>query len=420
MFVVAMGSMLTTIMLNRSVTELLVANRSLANQQAFHLAEAGMDDAIVTLRAFLTTTGSPPAQLLQGTTELTMGQSTFRIVPDPKNAASFIDYFTIEASGTLRGLTRPRRLTGLFRTESFARYAYFTNFETMRNGQVVWFSTSNTVEGPLHTNGQLNISNAPTFNGPVSSVAASINYMHGGPPSDAPNFQQSVDLGVPPIQMPTSLEVLKNAASNGGLRLSGDTTLRLDGTTVFVTNSAKGWTEHPMALPGNQTIFVDGNVVVGRSTLNGQLTVGSSQDITVSDWIEYRCNPEAPQADADCLDPVSGTAVYNDDLMGLVAEHDVKVSPSAPFDMHIQASIMAVEGSFFVEAWNIGSAKGTLHVFGGITQNYRGPVGTFNPMTGVGVSGYRKDYHYDSRLRNLSPPFYPTTGRFESVIWQDQ
>ena len=47
-----------------------------------------------------------------------------------------------------------------------------------------------------------------------------------------------------------------------------------------------------------------------------------------------------------------------------------------------------------------------MKVDGAIAQRFRGPVGTFNSSTGLGVTGYTKDYNYDQRLRYRSPPFF--------------
>ena len=81
---------------------------------------------------------------------------------------------------------------------------------------------------------------------------------------------------------------------------------------------------------------------------------------------------------------------------------------------------MALGNSFTVEDWNQGPPKGTLTVLGGIIQDYRGPVGTFNPSTNTKVSGYTKNYQYDARLMTNPPPFYPTTGDYVIVSWQEE
>jgi len=80
---------------------------------------------------------------------------------------------------------------------------------------------------------------------------------------------------------------------------------------------------------------------------------------------------------------------------------------------------MALNTSFMVDNWSGVGPKGTLTVYGGIIQHNRGPVGTFNGSTGQKISGYSKDYSYDSRLLNAPPPFLPTTGDYVTLSWED-
>ena len=74
----------------------------------------------------------------------------------------------------------------------------------------------------------------------------------------------------------------------------------------------------------------------------------------------------------------------------------------------IDAAILALQHSFLVNNWSAGSPENTLTVYGAIDQNWRGAVGTFG-YGGI-VSGYDKDYDWDSRLQYVTPPFYLTPG----------
>ena len=57
-------------------------------------------------------------------------------------------------------------------------------------------------------------------------------------------------------------------------------------------------------------------------------------------------------------------------------------------------------------------------MWGGLIQQYRGPVGTFNG-SGQVATGYRKDYHYDPRVTGRTPPAFPLTGVYEKVAWSE-
>jgi hypothetical protein len=69
-----------------------------------------------------------------------------------------------------------------------------------------------------------------------------------------------------------------------------------------------------------------------------------------------------------------------------------------------------------VEKYNTGNHRGELTVYGSISQNVRGPVGTikWNKQT-----GYSKDYHYDLRLASNVPPYFPVTGVYDVTRWAE-
>ena len=51
-------------------------------------------------------------------------------------------------------------------TDRFSRFAYFSEDE-----DGIWFFSSDTLHGPVHTNGQFNLDGGPVFFGPISSVS---------------------------------------------------------------------------------------------------------------------------------------------------------------------------------------------------------------------------------------------------------
>ena len=110
------------------------------------------------------------------------------------------------------------------------------------------------------------------------------------------------------------------------------------------------------------------------------------------------------------------------DVLGILSEQNIQVRTSSNGDFQIDATMMALNGSFGVENYNSGSPRGKLHVYGGITQNLRGAVGTSTVKTirdhwgrvtteVVPATGYSKDYSYDPKLSTNPPPYWPTTGK---------
>jgi hypothetical protein len=140
-------------------------------------------------------------------------------------------------------------------------------------------------------------------------------------------------------------------------------------------------------------------------TLNGQLTIASEDDIVITGSVVYHVYPGGS------------------DVLGLVANNDVAVQHASGADvtddLTIDAAIMSLNHSFYVQNWKTGGNTActsshpcadppdhSLNINGVITQEFRGPVGTFDPATGNLSTGYNKNYTYDTRLKYLSPPYF--------------
>ncbi|MFA5092381.1 MAG: DUF4900 domain-containing protein [Candidatus Omnitrophota bacterium] len=383
--------------------------------QAIDIAEAGLDRALVWIRAQASPPGSAtnPWGGVQVLGNPTIGSYSVTITDlgSPSGSPS-IKRYKVTSTSTVSGINQT--LTNYLQTDNYARYIWFTNRENY-GGTNVWFWNQDRLNGPTHTNGHFNIAGTPVFDGAVESVDDYIRYFNNGnninssnlsnPPYDTPDFNSTVDLGVSSTNMPTQALSLRAASTSaGGLRLKGNSTIVLNANgTMNVTNSDKGWSNRNMPLPTNGALFVNNGNLTISGTLNGRLTAGASKDINIPNSIVYANDPRVNPASTDTL--------------GLISEQDVVVSSGAPNNVEVDASIMALNTSFMVENWWTGGAKGTLSVFGGIIQNERGPVGTFSGNTKV--SGYSKDYNYDTRLLNSPPPFVPTTGDYITLAWEN-
>lgn len=416
----------TAAFLNRGIFQ----NRSVIafqkNIQAFNLAESGLDQSIIWFRA------QPSSPLGNYTNPWNIGGAASNVVvgnytgtfsvaiTDLGNpgANPGVRRYRIVSTGTVSNISRV--LTNYVETDNYARYIWFTNSESY-GGINVWFWSQDYLNGPTHTNGHFNIYGNPTFAGAVESVDTYIRYFNNGnninlsqtsnPPYDIPNFQGGMTFGVNATNMPTQALNLRSAASSsGGIWLIGDTTIVLNSNaTMNVTNSNKGWNNKNMALPANGALFVNkdsrgrgGNLTIS-GTLSGKLTVGAAANVNIPNNIVYANDPRINPSSTDTL--------------GLLSEQNVVIASSSPTNLEIDASVMALNTSFMLNNWWMGPPKGTLTVFGGIIQNQRGPVGSFSGSTKV--SGYSKNYTYDSRLLNNPPPFYPTTGDYVTLSWEE-
>ena len=109
----------------------------------------------------------------------------------------------------------------------------------------------------------------------------------------------------------------------------------------------------------------------------------------------------------------------SNDLLGICAENSVLITNNTPnqSDINIHGSIYCEKGGFGAEKYDTRPKSGNINLLGGIIQNTRKAVGTFD-SSGL-KTGFAKRYKYDDRLMVASPPFFPGTGGFEIVSWYE-
>jgi len=292
--------------------------------------------------------------------------------------------------------------------ENFARFAYFTDEETMVSGTNVWFTTGDILRGPVHSNSQFNINGDPIFIKEVTTTEASVNY--GGVSN--PDFREGIEFNAGRIELPTDTSKIRAKALEAeGLHFTGnaDLTLAYDPVTLFASVDVdQGSGGVLYQIPDNGVLYVEGDVTIW-GTLSGQLTVACSGDMYIVNDLLYTTDPR--------VDP------HSTDLLGLIAEGNILMADTAANldagDETIMAVMMALGTSFMVENYNFGTPRGYLRIIGGVIQAHRGPVGTFNPITLTLVTGYEKDYVWDSRLADNPPPSFPTTGMVLTLAWRE-
>jgi len=405
----------TAVFVNQSVSQNNAANIFRRQTQAFNAADAGLDHAIVWLRA----QGAPPIGNRTnpwGTTQ-NLGGSYNVVITDLGivGGSSSIRRYMITSTGTSGNMSRVLR--NYVQVDNYARYIWYTDRETF-NGTNVWFWSQDHLNGPTHTNAHYNIYGNPVFEGEVRSVDDYIRFFNNGnnvnlsqttnPPYDNPDFQSGFVFGADQSTMPNTALSLRSAASSSGIYLTGNTTVVLNNNgTMNVTNNNKSpkWHNKNMPLPVNGALFVNNGNLTISGTLNGRLTVGASSDVNIAGNIIYASNPAVNPSSTDTL--------------GVIAERDIVIPSNASTNLTINACLMALNTSFYLDNWDSGLPKGNLNVYGGIIQKERGPVGTFNAATGQKITGYSKQYDYDSRLVNSPPPFMPTTGDYITLSWEE-
>jgi len=307
--------------------------------------------------------------------------------------------FSILSVGTVRG----RSIVIMRETVKQKTWAKYALWMSRNNG--IYFKSGEKFYGSIYSTEQLSFSGDPEFFGDCASAAST----YGGSTNDC-IFHNGFQTGVSNQSMQkVSFSNLQNKAS---LQLEGRTYVTFSGTNMLITNSRQGWVNQVAGCSTSAVIYVKtsatgssstkpGDIYVG-GTLDGRVTLVAERDFYITNHIYYAVD--------------SKTNLLSDDALGMIAKRDISVTASAPNDLNIYAHMMATglydtndvtDGTFGVAGFDSGSPRGRLMVHGGIVQDDRGAVGTFNPATGQTVTGYYKDYTYDTRFELDPPPEYP-------------
>jgi Tfp pilus assembly protein PilX len=326
---------------------------------------------------------------------------------------------------------------------------------------------NDTVAGPLHTNDSIMICGNPgtTFgrsagdqieiaNGDTANYASV--RICPNPPPGQPATANGPGTHNPQAEfmaMPTTTGPLAAAAGAAGTTYHpvGRTTIQLLGATnqVRINGVTHAWPPNGVihvsnngscagydpADPDNSSTACGDAFVYG--TYNKGLTIAAQNDIVVRD---------------DIINNGGGSA--SDSMLGLIATNFVRVwhpvddeptryrDAGSPYwgkcrsneltgggspptgglgNVRIDAAILALTGSFMVDAYDCGSSfQGTLTVNGAIVQKYRGPV-AYRGGSPVVDSGYIKNYTYDDRFRLRNPPqFLPPESAVFKVVRVNQ
>jgi cytoskeletal protein CcmA (bactofilin family) len=300
-------------------------------------------------------------------------------------------------------------------SNSFSLFAWMTNLE---NG--VFWITGDSVWGRVHSNDNLTVSGSPVFLAKVTTAKGFIpplgksKSIGGKVYTNKAIFKNppQPETGVARIDFPMDLTGLASAAVTGGRKYTGDIWVTLDGKNPTVNGDGKAYIRATKTGPIVDSIALSdagfNGVIQGTGRVNvegkldGKLTIASystplglTNDVYIQGDILYEQNPRYGPSD---------------DVLGLVANHNVLVADNVPVggNREIHASIFARTGSFGAENYSGRPIQGELRVLGSIVQNIRGPVGTFSGASTLN-HGFYKRYRYDERLSDLGfrPPSYP-------------
>ncbi|QIV78929.1 hypothetical protein [Fervidobacterium pennivorans] len=180
----------------------------------------------------------------------------------------------------------------------------------------------------------------------------------------------------------------------------------------------------------NGVVYATGDITIDGptelSTYKGNYTLFSENDIIIKDRLipydtfasQFTNNERGNNGDSVSKTKLPSIKDFvntqETSSLNLVAINNVRVGKKLT-NMKIFASLFAFDGSFTVDGYNTGRSSKQLFVFGSIMQNYRGPVGTFDPRTGRTITGYYKIYAYDPRIMTGAYQPYGTPARSQTV-----
>ncbi|MBI5024370.1 MAG: DUF4900 domain-containing protein [Candidatus Omnitrophica bacterium] len=372
---------------------------------------------------------------------------------------------------------------------NFARYSLFTNSQTTQSGTNVWFTDKTRFAGPVHTNARFNFALNPsgTFDDVVTQNDQLTRFYNNGSAvnldaafngtRDVPVFNDTFTRNAGTITLSSSSQQTdmenqakggQTFASNGvyvpnsngnltgGIYVRGDGTVNMSvdggnnavytvtqgGTTTITVNK----TNNTTTVVGSTTntyngipdgidnvgtlIYATGGItsLAGTVQEDTQITVASAGDMSITNNILYQnYTPGVGTPGTSGYVPPTADGATN--LLGLVSwGGNVRISTSAPNNVNVHSTILARQGVFQVDNYSSGSPRGTATLLGGIISDDYGAFGTFNGSTGQQVSGYGRNFVYDTRMdAGNAPPYFPslntfiafTNGITDKIVWQE-
>lgn len=343
---------------------------------------------------------------------------------DPHGAGpdkwDFPYYYRLQTTARIGGTVRKVLLAGDFtvrvQRDNFAKYALFTNRQTMPSGTEVWFTNRTNFSGPIHTNDRFNFALNPSgiFDGAVTQHEQTARFYNNGWPvlmdaqsngtRDVPTFHQPFSRGADEIVLSSSVEkqdmvdeakggtspsgngifVPNNGTQvTGGIYVNGNASVNLgldaghnavytvtQGTTtkiITVNRTAQqtavqtvgGGTVNYTGIPDGMDdlgtlIFVNGNIssLAGTVQEDTEITIASENDIVITNNLVYGDYTPAQGVPGD-VSYVPPTAEGADNLLGIVAWNgDVRISTAAPDNINVHGSILAQDGIMSVDDYN--------------------------------------------------------------------
>lgn len=442
--VIFIASLVLVAILGNAAIQQRVVRSTTAREQAFHIAEAGVNYYQWRLAHY-------PSDYTNGTgaagpyvidykdtdNQTVIGKVSLNITA-PVTGSTVV---TIAATGwTLANPNIKRTITVRYGIPSLAQYAFLTNTD-------IWIGDTESVNGSMHANGGIRFDG--TGNAPIKSAKSTYtcqawsgspcpavkNGVWGSAPTSTQSYWQFPVPQVDFSAITANLATIKAGAQSNGLYFgpsnqqgyslvfNNDSTVTVHKVTSLRSH-ATGWDVNGVA--HNENLDYQNRSLVGTYPLpaNGLIYI---EDRT---WVEGQISgrvlvaaaklPYNPATAPSILIPNNLTYTVKDGtkVLGLIAQKDVLITYYAPSTMSIDAAMIAQNGSaqFYYFPGNV---KTQINIYGAVASY---GIWTWSWVNGGGgiVSGFQNtNTTYDGNLLYGPPPSFPlSSSGYQQITWQ--
>ena len=423
--------------------QLRAVRTTVAREQSFQIAEAGINYYQWRLAHFPTdyqdgtgVAGPYVHDYIDKSTSDVIGRYSLQITEPPIGST----VVTIQSTGyTLANPNIKRTITTRYGIPSLAKYGFLTNSD-------VWIGDSESVSGEMHANGGIRFDG--TGNAPIAS--ARLNYTcpsWSGSPcpinrngiwgSASAATQFYWDYPVPGIDfsgLTSDLANMRTEAQASGIYRGASggqgyslvfnpagtvSTYRVNSLRAHASGTDVNGVAHnedldyngrtllsTVPLPANGIMFLEDRVWV-EGTVRGRVTVAAAR------------LPYNPGTAPSIMIPnnIVYSAKDGSDSLGLVSQKDILVTFFAPANLEINAALIAQNGST-QRFYFVGNTKTFISVYGSI-MSFGVWTWSWVNSSGVVVSGYNSTSTvYDSYLLYSPPPKFPLAATsYEQLSW---
>ncbi|MDI6883304.1 MAG: hypothetical protein QMC93_02415 [Patescibacteria group bacterium] len=330
---------------------------------------------------------------------------------------------------------------------ALAKYAFLTNSN-------VWFGEDEELKGPFHSNGGIRMDGQQNS----LSTSARETYIcgpeHGcSPAQEKPGIWgegEGKEKGL--WQFPVSnvdfegivqdLAGLKTKAQTSGIYLgpSGNYGyhLKFKSNGTFDVYKVKKLQSAVWGYDGEKWVFESNDI--SRETFYQNFSLPSNcAPVFIEDnlWVEGDIKgrttvvaarlPDIPDKNAKIIIPNNINYFDKNSVLGLIAQKNILIPLYSPNNLEIKAALLAQKGHVFryyypkwrYEPYKTYAIRNYIETYGSIITN---TIWTFTWVDSGNnvVSGYQEtEMAYNSDLTYNPPPYFPVTGEYEIVSWEE-